>query len=423
MGFVLGLKCKECGREFPAEALHVCDFCFGPLGVVYDYDRIKRTVRREDIERGPRSMWRYAALLPLDGDPKTGHATGYTPLLSAPRLGEAIGHRNLYIKNDAVNVPTLSFKDRVVAVAASKALELGFDTLSCASTGNLAGAVAAHAAAAGMSAVIFVPETLEPTKIRATLVYAPHLVAVQGDYDQVNRLCSELSGKYPWAFVNINIRAYYAEGSKTLGYEIIEALGWRTPRHIVIPVASGSLLAKTALGIREMMDFGWVAGDFPSIHAAQPEGCAPVAHAVRAGTTNIAPVHANTIAKSLAIGNPADGYYAAKTCLDSGGSASAVTDDEVVEGIRLLASTEGILGETAAGVTVATARNLIREGRIAPDETTVLTVTGNGLKTLEALEATEDEPIRVAAKFDDADRVLSRLSVGRRASSALAGTR
>lgn len=408
MGFVLGLKCKECGREVETSPSHVCEFCFAPLGVVYDYDRIRREVPREAIERGPRSMWRYAPLLPIDGEPRTGLTTGWTPLFRAKRLGEALGHERLWIKNDAVNHPTLSFKDRVVAVAATKAIEFGFDTLSCASTGNLAGAVAAQAAGAGLKAVIFIPDSLEATKVRATLAYDPLLVAVDGDYDAVNRLASELAGKYPWAFVNINIRAYYAEGSKSLGYEIAEGLGWRFPKHLVIPVASGSLLSKTALGMSEMHDLGWVEGELPAFHAAQPEGCAPVARAVLAGTPEVRPVRAKTIAKSLAIGTPADGYYAAKTCLETGGSAAAVSDDEIVEGIRLLARTEGILGETAAGVTVAAARRLIESGAIAPDEETVLAVTGNGLKTLEALESTSAKVLPVPARFAEADEIISK---------------
>lgn len=405
MSYVLGLRCRECGREYPVEPVHVCEFCLGPLAPVYDRERQRRDVTRASIEAGPPTLWRYAGLLPLAGPPRVGRSNGLTPLVPAPRLGAAIGHRDLWVKNDAVNPPTLSFKDRVVPVALSKAIEFGFRTVSCASTGNLANSVAAHAAEAGLECVIFIPADLEAPKVLGTAVFGATVVGVEGTYDDVNRLCAEIAGRRRWAFVNVNLRPYYAEGSKTMGYEICEQLSWRAPRHIVVPVASGSLITKTALGVREFMDLGLVPEAPVSYHVAQADGCSPVAAAVAAGRPDCRPVRPRTIAKSIAIGNPADGYYAAKVCLESGGAAAAVTDDEVVEGIRLLAETEGILTETAGGVTIAAARRLIRDGRIPPDERCVLLVTGNGLKTIEVLEDRLAPALRIrptVAAFEEA---------------------
>lgn len=371
----------------------MCEFCFGPLEVVYDYDAISNSISRESISAGPRSIWRYKELLPASADFDIG--TGYTPLVRADNLGRELGLKNLYLKNDTLN-PTWSFKDRVVSVALAKALELGYDTLACASTGNLANSVAAHAAKAGLKSFVFIPKNLEASKIFASAVYAPNLVAVDGNYDDVNRLCSEIAAEYGWAFVNITIRPYYAEGSKTLGYETVEQLGWKTPDHVVIPVASGSMLTKIHKAFHEMHKVGLIDEPHTRVSAAQAEGCAPVSHAYQAGTFNIRPVKPDTIAKSLAIGNPADGYYALKVIEETGGSAEAVTDAEIVEGIKLLARTEGIFAETAGGVTVACLKKLVESGQVLPDEVTVAYITGGGLKTLEAVSGT----LNVTATID-----------------------
>ncbi len=383
MSFTSGLKCRECGREYPEEALHVCEFCFGPLEVVYDYEKIKGAISRESIERGPRSIWRYKELLPASSDLDIG--TGYTPLIKADNLAAELGLKELYLKNDTLN-PTWSFKDRVVSVALAKAIELGYDTIACASTGNLANSVAAHAAKAGLKCYVFIPRDLEPGKIMASAVYGPNLVAVDGNYDDVNRLCSEVAGQYDWAFVNITIRPYYAEGSKTLGFETVEQLGWKVPDHVVIPVASGSMLTKIHKSFKEMHKVGLL-DEEPNVRvsAAQAEGCNPVTTAFKNNTFNVKPVKPDTIAKSLAIGNPADGYYGLKVLEETGGSAEDASDEEIVEGIKLLARTEGIFAETAGGVTVACLKKLVETGKIDKDETTVAYITGGGLKTLEAV--------------------------------------
>jgi threonine synthase len=375
---VTGLRCRECGTEYPADARHVCEQCFGPLGVAY----APSTVTRAEIEAGPASMWRYAAFLPAA--PRVDLGAGFTPLVRARNLGRALGMRELWVKDDSAN-PTHSFKDRVVSVAASRAVELGFTTLACASTGNLANSVAAHAARAGLRAVVFVPSDLEAGKIVTTAVYGQTLVAVDGSYDDVNRLCSEIADDLPWAFVNVNMRPYYAEGSKTLGYEIAEQLGWRLPSQVVIPVASGSLLTKVDAAFRDFADRGLVADTPYRVYGAQSAGCAPVATAFANGWDSCKPVRPSGIAKSLAIGNPADGPYAVDVARRTGGAIADVTDDEVVAGIRLLAETEGIFGETAGGVTVGTLRRLLRDGRLDPDAPTVLLNTGDGLKTLDAV--------------------------------------
>jgi threonine synthase len=386
---VQGLKCRECGKQYPKEALHVCEFCFGPLEVAYDYAEIARRVSRDSISRRGENLWRYLELLPIDGPPQVGFDVGFTPLVRARRLGEALGHRELWVKNDAVCHPTLSFKDRVVSVALSKAKELGFTTVACASTGNLANSTAANAAAAGLGCWVLIPHDLEAGKVIGTMIYGPKLVRINGTYDDVNRLCSEIAGRHPWAFVNVNIRPYYAEGSKSYGFEIMEQLGWKTPAHVVIPMASGSLLTKIGKAIEEFTKLGLVeAKGTTRLHGAQAAGCGPIAEAVLAGREAIRPVkQPNTIAKSLAIGNPADGTYAAAAIRASGGAARAVSDEEIVAAIRLLAETEGIFTETAGGVTVATARKLIEEGVIPADETTVVCITGQGLKTQEPLVA------------------------------------
>jgi threonine synthase len=386
MATVKGLKCRECGRPYPADPLHVCEFCFGPLEVDYDYERLRRTLTRRSIESGPPSIWRYRELLPIDGHPAVGIHCGMTPLIAAKNLARALGMREVYVKNDTVNHPSFSFKDRVVAVAITKALEFDFEVVACASTGNLANSVAAHAAEGGLLSFVFMPADLEQGKVIGTLIYAPNLVAVEGNYDEVNRLCSEIADKYRWAFVNINIRPYYAEGSKTFGYEIAEQLGWRAPRHIVVPGAGGSLVTKIWKGLKEFERLGLLDGGCATrMHLAQAEGCGPIVTAIKENSEIVKPVKPKTIAKSLAIGNPADGYYAYKAVKESGGHGEHASDEEIVEGMKLLASTEGIFSETAGGVTVAAAKRLIEQGRIPRDESLVLCITGNGLKTQEAV--------------------------------------
>ncbi len=385
MGYVKGLKCRECGREYPKEPVNICEFCFGPLEVTYQYDEIRKVLSREVIASRPPNMWRYAELMPLDQEPTVGLDVGFTPLVRAHNLGKALGVSELYLKNDAVNHPTLSFKDRVVAVAVSKAREFGFDTVACASTGNLANAVAASAASAGLNSYIFIPSDLEQGKIIGTQVFGTHLIGVLGSYDDVNRLCTEIADRYQWAFVNINIRPFYAEGSKTLGYEIVEQLGWRVPKHIVVPMAGGSLITKILKSFKELQEIGLIDTCDTRFYGAQATGCSPIVTAVKNGTDLFRPVKPRTIAKSLAIGNPADGFYAIQTIKQSGGWAEEVTDEEIVEGIKLLAETEGVFTETAGGVTVGVTRKLIEQGRIPRDESIVISITGNGLKTQEAL--------------------------------------
>jgi len=368
------------------------------LEVVYDYDEIRSVISPERIAAGPRSIWRYTDLLP-GGEKRVDLGAGLTPLVPAPRLGAELGLHDLWIKNDTLN-PTHSFKDRVVSVALTVARDFGFNTAACASTGNLANAVAAHAAHAGMSAYIFIPADLERGKVVATAVYGPQLVAVKGTYDDVNRLCSEIAGQYEWAFVNVNIRPYYAEGSKSLAFEIAEQLGWRAPDHVIVPIASGSLLTKIRRGLDELVKVGLLEGHQTRISGAQAEGCSPVATAFKAGEDHIRPVKPNTIAKSLAIGNPADGYYAIKAARESGGVMESVTDAEIVEGITLLARTEGIFTETAGGVTIATLRKLAERGDVKPDERTVALITGDGLKTIEALVDTAGPTMTIPPSLD-----------------------
>jgi threonine synthase len=378
------LKCKECGESYALEARYVCDSCFGPLEVSYDFSGLDAAETRRKIQAGPQTIWRYADFLPFETQPRTALAAGVTPLLRADRLAERLGLGEVWVKNDAAN-PTHSFKDRVVTVALAKAQELGYEVVACASTGNLANAVAAHAAAAGLESYVFVPSDLEEQKILATGIYGTNLVAVKGNYDDVNRLCTELSGERDWAFVNVNMRPYYSEGSKTVGYEIAEQLGWELPDRVVVPVASGSLITKIARGFEEWLEVGLVEGELPKFNGAQAEGCSPVAQAWDEGRDFCAPVKPQTIAKSLAIGNPADGPYALDLAKRSGGGVDAVTDDEVRAGIRLLAETTGIFTETAGGVTTATLAKLAERGDIGPDERVVLVITGEGLKTLDAV--------------------------------------
>lgn len=384
--FFSNLKCRECGKLYEKKAIHVCEFDFGPLEAAYDYAAIRASISRDIIESRPQSMWRYRELLPIDGEPTVGGQVGFTPLVKAGRLARALGVKALYIKNDTVNYPTLSFKDRVVSVALSRARELGFEVVACASTGNLANSVAANAASAGLKSYVLIPADLEQGKVLGSLVYGTNVIGIHGPYDQVNRLCSEIAGKYGWGFVNVNLRPYYAEGSKTMGFEICEQLGWRIPRHTVIPMASGSLLTKIHKAYNEFVKCGIVEDAPFSVHGAQATGCAPISHAMQRGTDIVKPVpKPDTIAKSLAIGTPADGYYAIHAMRQTGGFAEDVTDEEVVEGIKLLADHEGIFAETAGGVTVACARKLIEAGKIPRDEEAVLCITGHGLKTQEAI--------------------------------------
>ncbi len=407
MSFVTGLKCRECGRSYPIEPTHICEFCFGPLEVEYDYEKIRANVSREKIAAGPPTIWRYRDFLPVEGDRIVDIGAGYTPLIKSNNLAKALGLDNLYLKNDCVN-PSYSFKDRVVSVACTKALEFGFDTLSCASTGNLACAVAAHAARAGMKACVFIPADLEQGKILGAAIYAPLLVAVDGNYDEVNRLCSEVADEFGWAFVNINIRPYYSEGSKTLAYEVAEQLGWRAPDHVIVPIASGSMFTKIWKGYNELAKVGLIDGVPTVMNGAQALGCSPIVTAFNDGHTHAKPVRPNTIAKSLAIGNPADAVYVLRILRETGGSADVATDEEVVNGIKLLAATEGIFAETAGGVTVAVLKKMAQDGRIPRDALTVAYITGNGLKTQEAVIGHIAQPMRIKPTLEAFEEALAK---------------
>lgn len=403
------LRCRECGETYELGAKHVCeDVCFGPLEVVYDYDVIRQRVSRASIEAGPKSIWRYKEFLPVATDTPIDVGTGMTPLLKANRLARRLGLKSLYIKNDAVNMPTLSFKDRVVSVALTRAQELGFTTVSCASTGNLANSTAAIAAYAGLDCCVFIPSDLEAGKILGTLIYAPTLMAVKGNYDQVNRLCSEVANTQGWGFVNINLRPYYSEGSKTLGYEVAEQLGWQLPDHIVAPLASGSLFTKIHKGFNEFVKTGLVEDKAVRFSGAQAEGCSPISQAFKAGRDFVSPVKPNTIAKSIAIGNPADGIYALDIARKTNGNIEDVTDAEIIDGMKLLAETEGIFTETAGGTTIAVLKKLVEAGKIDPDETTVAYITGNGLKTQEAVQGYVGEPLTIEPKLKSFERALER---------------
>ena len=407
MAKVLGMKCRECGEQYPAQPVHGCELCFGPLEVVLNWEEITPRVTRESITAGPPSMWRYLDLLPLEGQPTVGKNVGWTPLIKADNLGKALGIKNLYIKNDAVNHPTLSFKDRVVALALSKAREFGYKTVACASTGNLANSVAAHAAEGGFESYVFIPDNLEQGKVLSTLVYGTNVMAVSGNYDEVNRLCAEVADKYGWAFVNINLRPFYGDGSKSFGYEIAEQLGWKAPDHIVVPCAGGSLLSKIYKGLNEFDRLGLLENGVPTkMYAAQATGCSPITTAIKNGSEIFRPQKPNTIAKSIAIGNPADGLMAMETVRKSGGWADDVSDEEIIEGIKLLGRTEGLFTETAGGVTVAVTKRLVEQGKFADDGIVVLAITGNGLKTQEVVVGQLGEPTYIQPKMASLEAAL-----------------
>jgi threonine synthase len=411
MRFVTGLACHVCGKPYELKALWVCTECFGPLDVSYDYEAIRAALSREVIESRPPSLWRYRELLPVD-EPRTGFYSGFTPLVRATRLAKELGVSELYIKDDSVNHPTFSYKDRVVSVAATKAIELGFPVFGCASTGNLAGSVAAHAARLGLQCFVFIPDNLEPAKVLGAAIYRPTVVAVDGNYDDVNRLCTQIADRYGWGFANINLRTYYAEGAKTMGFEIAEQLGWRFPDHVVSPVAGGTLLPRIHKGFREFKEIGLVSGTLPKIHAAQAAGCAPVIRALDAGLEFPDPVKPNTIAKSLAIGNPADGFQVIEVVTKTGGSGAMVSDEEILDAIQLLASTEGIFTEPAGGTTLAAARALIKRGVIKPNESVVVCITGNGYKTAEVMQDRVEKPIRIGRGLADFEKVVGPELVG-----------
>ena len=399
MTALIGLQCHVCKTAFPAEALYVCDRCLGPLEPVYDLAAVRLT--RAQIESRPKNLWRYRELLPITGEPRTGFNSGFTPLVRCDRLAARLGVREFYIKDDSVNHPTLSYKDRVVSVAATRALELGFTVLACASTGNLANSVAAHAARLGVECCVFIPDNLEAGKLLGSAIFNPTILAIAGNYDDVNRLCTQVADRYGWGFVNINLRSYYAEGAKTYGFEIVEQLGWRYPRHVVAPVAGGTLLPRILRGFREMREVGLVDGDLPRMYAAQAAGCAPVVGALDAGLEHPEPVRPDTIAKSIAIGNPADGYQVLRAIRTTGGSGAAVSDPDIVDAITLLAQTEGIFTEPAGGTTLAAAVQLIRRGVIPPDESIVVCITGNGYKTAEVVANKLVSPVRLSRAFRD----------------------
>ncbi len=405
--YMRALRCRECGREYPLTATHVCEFDFGPLEVVYDYDLIQRRLTRAALASRPQTMWRYRELLPVVDEPTVGLQVGFTPLIKADRLARRLGIRELWIKNDAVNYPSLSFKDRVVSVALSRSRELGFDTVACASTGNLANSVAANAAAAGLRAYVFIPSDLEQGKILNSLIYGARVIGIRGHYDEVNRLCAEIAGKFGWAFVNVNMRPYYAEGSKSMAFEIVEQLGWQVPKHTVVCMASGSLLTKIRKGYEEFLKLGLAPETEHRIHGAQATGCSPISTAHKAGLDFFKPVKPDTIAKSLAIGTPADGFYALKAIKETGGAAEDVTDDEIREGMRLLAECEGIFAETAGGVTVGVAKKLIAAGVIPAEDSAVLCITGNGLKTLDAVTGCVGQPREIKPSLREFEALVA----------------
>src|SRR5580658_5134128 len=402
------LRCRECHKSWGNQPRSICDDCFSPLEVFYDYDSVRGSFTRERIAARAPNMWRYAELLPLPLDYQPSLPVGFTPLLRAQQLGARLGAKNLFVKNDAVCLPTLSFKDRVVAVALAQARSFGFDTVACSSTGNLANSVAAQAARNGFKAWIFVPADLEPAKILGTQVFGARLVRIAGSYDQVNRLCSQIADEHHWGFVNVNLRPYYAEGSKTVGFEIAEQLGWRLPDNVVVPMAGGSLIVKIKKAFDELVHLGLVEAKPVKFFGAQATGCSPISTAVKSGNVDIEPQKPATLARSLAIGNPADGHYAIKVITKSGGWAEDVSDSEMIESIQLLAGTEGVFTETAGGVTTGCARKLYAQGRIKPEETTVLCITGNGLKTTDVLADKYNVEEAIRPKLAEFEALLQR---------------
>lgn len=407
MSYVIGLKCKECGHRAPVKPLHVCDACFGPYEVEYDYSAMRGKVTRESISKGPKSLWRYKDLLPVD-KPVSGFHSGFTPLKRADRLATELGCKQLWIKDDSCNYPTYSYKERVVSVAISKAVEFGFDTVGCASTGNLANSTAAHAAQAGIRCFVMIPHDLEQGKVLGSLIFGPTMVRIRGNYDDVNRLCTEIADKYGWAIVNVNLRPYYTEGAKTHGFEIAEQLGWELPKHTIIPTAGGTILPKVYKAYQEFIELGLVLDNKPKIYSAQAAGCNPVVTAIHKGSDIIEPQKPNTIAKSIAIGNPADGYYACKVIQESGGWGESASDREIVDAIKLLARTEGIWTEPAGGTTLAVAMKLIQSGRIPKDESIVVSITGNGLKTQEVVANELPYPEVIEPKITEFDELLKK---------------
>ncbi len=407
MSYVRGLKCRECGQVYPEKGVHVCETCFGPLEVQYDYTAMHGKVTRESIAGGPRNLWRYRDLLPIRGEPKAGLHSGMTPLKRARNLEKVLGVRELYIKDDSANYPTWSYKERVVSVAITKAIELGYDTVGCASTGNLANSVAAHAAEAGLRAFVMIPHDLEQGKVLGSLIFNPTMVRIQGNYDDVNRLCSEIADKYRWAIVNVNLRPFYTEGAKTFGFEIAEQMGWKLPKHTVCPTAGGTILPKIYKGYREFINLGLVEDNQPRIYSAQAAGCNPVVEAIRAGRDLIKPQKPKTIAKSIAIGNPADGFYVVQAVKESGGWGEDATDSEIVEAIKLLARTEGTWTEPAGGTTLAATIKLIESGRIPRDESICVCITGNGLKTVEVVVDQLALPESIAPSLDAFDALMA----------------
>ena len=410
MSVFVGLRCAMCKTGFPAEALYVCDQCLGPLEACYDYGAVRATLTRDALADRPRNLWRYRELLPVLGEPRTGLDSGFTPLVRSYRLAAELGVEELYIKDDSVNHPTLSYKDRVVPVAATRAVELGFETFCCASTGNLGNSVAAHAARLGLTCYVFIPQSLEPGKIIGAAVSGPHVVGIDGNYDDVNRLCTQVGDRYGWAFANINLRSYYAEGAKTYGFEIVEQLGWRYPRHVVVPVAGGTLLPRIGRAFREFREIGLASGELPKIHAAQAAGCAPVINALESGAEHPDPVRPDTIAKSIAIGNPADGHQVLETVRGSGGGGERATDAEILDAISLLARTEGIFTEPAGGTTLAATIKLVQSGVIPKDESVVVCITGNGYKTSGVMADQLDEPTKLGRSLREFEGFLAERS-------------
>ena len=418
--FFSGLRCHLCGTAFPGEALFVCDQCLGPLEATYDYDGVKRALTRELIASRAENLWRYRELLPVEGTPRTGLHSGFTPLVKANRLAKEIGLEDLYLKDDSVNHPTLSYKDRVVSVAATRAVELGFGVFGCASTGNLGNSVSAHAARLGLECYVFIPNTLEPGKVLGTAIAQAHVIAIDGTYDDVNRLCTQMADRNGWAFANINLRSYYAEGAKTMAFEVAEQLGWQFPKHFVSPVAGGTLLPRIGRGFRELRDIGLVDAEMPKIHAAQATGCAPVVRALKAGLEFPEPVKPDTIAKSIAIGNPADGFQVLETVRETGGSGAMVSDEQIIDAIKLLARTEGIFTEPAGGTTLAATLALVEEGVIPRDERVVVAITGNGYKTVDAVSNRLTTPVQLGRSLKEFEAYLaSRPTDAARRASAL----